>query len=209
MYKKSQATGFPVLITLFSAPNYLDVYNNKGILDYIGKLITTCINQYSLLIESYQSIFIIDWELSINIHYWLITINQYSLLIESYQSIFIIDQIRFGHCTCCTQYVTCFPQNPELTQKFQIEMFVFLNSVEKSFPTILGVNLLLKSFNVLKCPSISFMGTWESDLYGNWVPGSQITYGCTAPVLTFLTHCYSSFINVPDGLDILIGEVLT
>ncbi|XP_071808924.1 protein phosphatase 3 catalytic subunit alpha-like [Asterias amurensis] len=30
MYKKSQATGFPVLITLFSAPNYLDVYNNKA-----------------------------------------------------------------------------------------------------------------------------------------------------------------------------------
>ncbi|KRX24743.1 Serine/threonine-protein phosphatase 2B catalytic subunit 2 [Trichinella nelsoni] len=30
MYKKSQATGFPSLITIFSAPNYLDVYNNKA-----------------------------------------------------------------------------------------------------------------------------------------------------------------------------------
>ena len=30
MYRKNQATGFPSLITLFSAPNYLDVYNNKG-----------------------------------------------------------------------------------------------------------------------------------------------------------------------------------
>ena len=30
MYRKSQATGFPSLITIFSAPNYLDVYNNKG-----------------------------------------------------------------------------------------------------------------------------------------------------------------------------------
>ena len=30
MYKKSTATGFPSLITIFSAPNYLDVYNNKG-----------------------------------------------------------------------------------------------------------------------------------------------------------------------------------
>ncbi|XP_063467513.1 serine/threonine-protein phosphatase 2B catalytic subunit gamma isoform isoform X4 [Symphalangus syndactylus] len=29
MYRKSQATGFPSLITIFSAPNYLDVYNNK------------------------------------------------------------------------------------------------------------------------------------------------------------------------------------
>lgn len=30
MYKKSAATGFPSLITIFSAPNYLDVYNNKA-----------------------------------------------------------------------------------------------------------------------------------------------------------------------------------
>lgn len=32
MYRKSQTTGFPSLITIFSAPNYLDVYNNKGML---------------------------------------------------------------------------------------------------------------------------------------------------------------------------------
>ncbi|KAK8769983.1 hypothetical protein V5799_013554 [Amblyomma americanum] len=32
MYRKSQTTGFPSLITIFSAPNYLDVYNNK---DYL------------------------------------------------------------------------------------------------------------------------------------------------------------------------------
>jgi serine/threonine-protein phosphatase 2B catalytic subunit len=30
MYKKNTATGFPSLITIFSAPNYLDVYNNKA-----------------------------------------------------------------------------------------------------------------------------------------------------------------------------------
>jgi len=30
MYRKSQATGFPSLITIFSAPNYLDVYGNKA-----------------------------------------------------------------------------------------------------------------------------------------------------------------------------------
>ena len=30
MYRKSQSTGFPSLITIFSAPNYLDVYNNKA-----------------------------------------------------------------------------------------------------------------------------------------------------------------------------------
>lgn len=30
MYRKNAATGFPSLITIFSAPNYLDVYNNKA-----------------------------------------------------------------------------------------------------------------------------------------------------------------------------------
>lgn len=30
MYKKANSTGFPSLITMFSAPNYLDVYNNKA-----------------------------------------------------------------------------------------------------------------------------------------------------------------------------------
>lgn len=35
MYRKSQTTGFPSLITIFSAPNYLDVYNNKG--EWCGK----------------------------------------------------------------------------------------------------------------------------------------------------------------------------
>ena len=30
MYRKSTTTGFPSLITIFSAPNYLDVYGNKG-----------------------------------------------------------------------------------------------------------------------------------------------------------------------------------
>lgn len=37
MYRKSQTTGFPSLITIFSAPNYLDVYNNKGKLDRPSK----------------------------------------------------------------------------------------------------------------------------------------------------------------------------
>lgn len=30
MYKENKSTGFPALITVFSAPNYLDVYQNKG-----------------------------------------------------------------------------------------------------------------------------------------------------------------------------------
>lgn len=30
MYKKSNSTGFPSLLTMFSAPNYLDTYNNKA-----------------------------------------------------------------------------------------------------------------------------------------------------------------------------------
>lgn len=30
MHKTNAATGFPTVITIFSAPNYCDVYNNKG-----------------------------------------------------------------------------------------------------------------------------------------------------------------------------------
>jgi len=30
MHRRNEETGFPSLITLFSAPNYLDAYNNKG-----------------------------------------------------------------------------------------------------------------------------------------------------------------------------------
>lgn len=30
MHKWSSKSGFPVVITIFSAPNYCDVYNNKG-----------------------------------------------------------------------------------------------------------------------------------------------------------------------------------
>jgi len=30
MHRKNKATGFPTVITIFSAPNYLDAYNNKG-----------------------------------------------------------------------------------------------------------------------------------------------------------------------------------
>ncbi|KAI8142229.1 calcineurin [Fennellomyces sp. T-0311] len=30
MYRKSKSTGFPALMTIFSAPNYIDIYNNKA-----------------------------------------------------------------------------------------------------------------------------------------------------------------------------------
>ena len=30
MYKWGGGQGFPLVITIFSAPNYCDVYNNKG-----------------------------------------------------------------------------------------------------------------------------------------------------------------------------------
>jgi hypothetical protein len=38
MHRKSRKTGFPSVVTLFSAPNYLDVYNNKAaIVKYKGE----------------------------------------------------------------------------------------------------------------------------------------------------------------------------
>lgn len=40
MYRTSQNTGFPSLITLFSAPNYIDMYNNKAaVLKYENNVI--------------------------------------------------------------------------------------------------------------------------------------------------------------------------
>ena len=39
MYSKSCKTGFPSVMTLFSAPNYLDVYNNKvAMVKYEGNM---------------------------------------------------------------------------------------------------------------------------------------------------------------------------
>ncbi|KAF9044331.1 serine/threonine-protein phosphatase 2B catalytic subunit [Panaeolus papilionaceus] len=41
MYKKTPKRNFPSVITIFSAPNYLDVYHNRGaVLKYINKNIT-------------------------------------------------------------------------------------------------------------------------------------------------------------------------
>jgi len=40
MYRRNEKTGFPSVITLFSAPNYLDSYNNKGaVLRYENNII--------------------------------------------------------------------------------------------------------------------------------------------------------------------------
>ena len=44
MYRKTKTTGFPSLITIFSAPNYLDVYNNKG--KFTFKLIIAAVLKY-------------------------------------------------------------------------------------------------------------------------------------------------------------------
>jgi serine/threonine-protein phosphatase 2B catalytic subunit len=44
MYRKTKTTGFPSLITIFSAPNYLDVYNNKGI--FTHELILAAVLKY-------------------------------------------------------------------------------------------------------------------------------------------------------------------
>lgn len=41
MYRKTPGKQFPSLITVFSAPNYIDVYHNKGaIIKYKDKTIT-------------------------------------------------------------------------------------------------------------------------------------------------------------------------
>jgi serine/threonine-protein phosphatase 2B catalytic subunit len=53
MYKKHKQTGFPTVITLFSAPNYLDSYNNKGaILKYENNVMN--IRQFNCVPHPYS-----------------------------------------------------------------------------------------------------------------------------------------------------------
>jgi len=65
MYAKNQKTGFPALITLFSAPNYLTHYNNKGaIMRYENNSMT--IKQFTdsphpYYLPSFMNVF--DWSL--------------------------------------------------------------------------------------------------------------------------------------------------
>ena len=52
MYRKTPKRNFPSVITIFSAPNYLDVYHNRGaILKYANKNIT--IRQYNSTTHPY------------------------------------------------------------------------------------------------------------------------------------------------------------
>uniref|UniRef100_A0A7N8XRI2 Serine/threonine-protein phosphatase n=1 Tax=Mastacembelus armatus TaxID=205130 RepID=A0A7N8XRI2_9TELE len=54
MYRKSQTTGFPSLITIFSAPNYLDVYNNKAaVLKYENNVMN--IRQFNFCVILYNT----------------------------------------------------------------------------------------------------------------------------------------------------------
>lgn len=54
MYRKTRTTGFPSVMTIFSAPNYLDVYNNKAaVLKYENNVMN--IRQFSKF-ESVRSL---------------------------------------------------------------------------------------------------------------------------------------------------------
>jgi serine/threonine-protein phosphatase 2B catalytic subunit len=52
MYRKTRTTGFPSVMTIFSAPNYLDVYNNKAaVLKYENNVMN--IRQFSKCVGCY------------------------------------------------------------------------------------------------------------------------------------------------------------
>jgi hypothetical protein len=53
MYRKTRTTGFPSVMTIFSAPNYLDVYNNKAaVLKYENNVMN--IRQFSKIVMRRQ-----------------------------------------------------------------------------------------------------------------------------------------------------------
>lgn len=65
MYRQSQDTGFPSAITIFSAPNYVDVYGNKAaVLKYDGQVLN--VRQFSASphpywLPNFMNVF--DWSL--------------------------------------------------------------------------------------------------------------------------------------------------
>jgi len=65
LYRQSNRSEFPALITMFSAANYIDVYNNKGaILKYDGKIFN--IRQYNSVTHPYylpKFMNVLDWSL--------------------------------------------------------------------------------------------------------------------------------------------------
>jgi serine/threonine-protein phosphatase 2B catalytic subunit len=53
MYRKTRTTGFPSVMTIFSAPNYLDVYNNKAaVLKYENNVMN--IRQFSEYMQRHR-----------------------------------------------------------------------------------------------------------------------------------------------------------
>ena len=73
MYRKSQTTGFPSLITIFSAPNYLDVYNNKAaVLKYENNVMN--IRQVTIAAS--------DWSINNSLSsHWSVQLQPPSLLV--------------------------------------------------------------------------------------------------------------------------------
>lgn len=65
MYRRSKSSGFPSLMTIFSAPNYIDVYNNKAaILRYDNNVLN--IRQFNASphpyrLPNFKNVF--DWSL--------------------------------------------------------------------------------------------------------------------------------------------------
>lgn len=65
MYRKSKTSGFPSLMTIFSAPNYIDIYNNKAaILRYDNNVLN--IRQFNATshpywLPNFKNVF--DWSL--------------------------------------------------------------------------------------------------------------------------------------------------
>lgn len=65
LYRQAEKSEFPALITLFSAPNYVDVYNNKGaVMKYDGKVMN--IRQFNCAPHPYylpKFMNVFDWSL--------------------------------------------------------------------------------------------------------------------------------------------------
>ena len=92
MYRRASSTGFPSLITIFSAPNYLDVYNNKA------AILVSSLEDFKLKWSFFRHFFI-----SISIHFsrnmktkwWIFDNSMLHLILTGFQISWMCSS---GHC---------------------------------------------------------------------------------------------------------------